>query len=183
MTRALVIQLLNALEYHQSQTRPIHNTELTIEAAREYLATEPSGERAELIAQLIRKADAWDHLHPTATRPNVCRKAADMLEADAQPKQVTCQIYGHVVGACVECNTHMEADKREPVCPSCQAPGLLYECVHCSANSYPKGVAQQANRAPLSDEQIKDIAADNSLDSIHAVARAIEAAHGIGAKP
>jgi hypothetical protein len=38
-------------------------------------------------------------------------KAADMLEADAQPKQVTCQIYGHVVGACVECNTHIEAQQ------------------------------------------------------------------------
>jgi hypothetical protein len=37
--------------------------------------------------------------------------AADMLEADAQPKQVTCQIYGHVVGACVECNTHIEAQQ------------------------------------------------------------------------
>jgi hypothetical protein len=38
-----------------------------------------------------------------------CTQAADMLEADLQPKQVTCQIYGHVVGACVECNTHIES--------------------------------------------------------------------------
>ena len=38
-------------------------------------------------------------------------RAADMLEADAQPRQVTCQIYGHVVGACVECNTHIEAQQ------------------------------------------------------------------------
>ena len=41
----------------------------------------------------------------------VGNRAADMLEADAQPRQVTCQIYGHVVGACVECNTHIEAQQ------------------------------------------------------------------------
>jgi hypothetical protein len=41
------------------------------------------------------------------------RQAADMLEADLQPKQVTCQIYGHVVGACVECNTHIESQVPE----------------------------------------------------------------------
>ena len=28
--------------------------------------------------------------------------------ADAKQTNVTCQIYGHVVGACVECNTHIE---------------------------------------------------------------------------
>ena len=38
-------------------------------------------------------------------------KAADMLETDAQPKQVTCQIYGHVVGACVECSMETEAQQ------------------------------------------------------------------------
>ena len=40
-----------------------------------------------------------------------------------------------------------------------------------------------AAREPLTDEQIEEITADNSLDTIHAVARAIELAHGIGAKP
>lgn len=29
-----------------------------------------------------------------------------------EPTSVTCQIYGHVVGACGECNTHTEADDR-----------------------------------------------------------------------
>lgn len=76
MTRALVTQLLNALEYHQSQTRPIHNTELAIESAREYLATEPSGERAELIERL-RDYEEYDN------NKQAMSDAADMLEADA----------------------------------------------------------------------------------------------------
>ena len=33
---------------------------------------------------------------------------------------------------------------------------------------------------PLTDKQIKEITADNSLDTIHAVVRAIEAHHRIG---
>lgn len=41
-------------------------------------------------------------------------QAADMLESDAQPRQVTCKIYGHVVGACVECSTHIEAQQVVP---------------------------------------------------------------------
>ena len=113
MTLALVTQLLNALEYHQSQTRPIHNTELAVEAAREYLATEPSGERADSAQWLREFADMeFSYYSREATQ---LRKAADMLEADAQPKQVTCQIYGHVVGACVECNTHIEAQQAKRV--------------------------------------------------------------------
>jgi len=78
----------------------------------------------------------------------------------------------------------LEADKRKPVCPSCQAPGLLYECVHCSANSYPKGFVQQAKREPLSDAAIEDIwmIAREANDFPKVFAQAIEAAHGIGAK-
>ena len=37
MNRALLERCLIALEYHQSQTRPIHNTELVIEAIRTHL--------------------------------------------------------------------------------------------------------------------------------------------------
>ena len=46
-------------------------------------------ERAELIARLIRKADAWDYLQPGATRLNACRQAADMLKADAREIEAT----------------------------------------------------------------------------------------------
>ena len=41
-----------------------------------------------------------------------------------------------------------------PTCPRCQAPGLLYECVHCSANSYPEDFAQQAKRVQMTDDQL-----------------------------
>jgi hypothetical protein len=30
-----------------------------------------------------------------------------------------------------------QAVPAEPSCPYCNAPGLLYECVHCSASNYP----------------------------------------------
>ena len=82
MTRALVTQMLNALEHHQSQTRPIHKTEFAITAAREYLETEPSGERAELIAKL---RTGWTVMEESEFErlDDLCREAADMLEADA----------------------------------------------------------------------------------------------------
>jgi len=38
MTRALLEQALNALEWHTQQTRPIHNTELAIDALQAELA-------------------------------------------------------------------------------------------------------------------------------------------------
>lgn len=38
MTHALLQQALNALEWHTQQTRPIHNTELAIDAIRAELA-------------------------------------------------------------------------------------------------------------------------------------------------
>jgi hypothetical protein len=43
------------------------------------------------------------------TTNEVLAERVKALEADSQPKQVTCQIYGHVVGACVECNTHLDS--------------------------------------------------------------------------
>ena len=38
---------------------------------------------------------------------------------------------------------------------------------------------EQPSRVPLTDAQIECITSDNSLDTIHAVVRAVEAAHGI----
>ena len=107
MIRALITQLVEVLE---STTYNGPKMGKAIKSAREYLATEPSGERSELIAEL---RDA--HGRRFVTSPSPYSRAADMLEADAQPKQVTCQIYGHVVGACVECNTHIEAQQAKRV--------------------------------------------------------------------
>ena len=62
-----------------------------VEKPRDHVgdATAMAGERAELIARLIRKADAWDYLQPGAKRLNACRQAADMLEADAREIEAT----------------------------------------------------------------------------------------------
>lgn len=46
------------------------------------------------------KDTSGDHLIPVFTHPPA-------------PISVTCQIYGHVVGACDECNTHAENDVNE----------------------------------------------------------------------
>lgn len=80
-----------------------------------------TGERASLLRRADTSVAALDSrimepfycaLDQDASR--VLSDCIDMLEADAQPKQVTCQIYGHVVGACVECNTHIEAQQAKP---------------------------------------------------------------------
>jgi len=68
MTRKLIEQMLNALEYHQLQTRPIHNTELAIEAAREYLA-QPECYHEEKVPMLA------------------CKKCGSLCGAPAQPEQ------------------------------------------------------------------------------------------------
>ena len=111
MTRALVTQMLNALEHHQSQTRPIHKTEFAITAAREYLETalKPTLKEA-LTQQGIKLRTEFepkqrDHIEDSlgmvgdraelvAMLRSACidgtlhaklvNKAADMLEADAQ---------------------------------------------------------------------------------------------------
>lgn len=58
----------------------------------------PDSERAALIAKLR-------DMPPNPFRLMMW-EAADMLAADNRPTQVTCQTYGHVIGACAECNTH-----------------------------------------------------------------------------
>lgn len=89
------------------------------------------------------------------------------LAAGAQPT-VTCQIYGHVVGACAECNTHNEAGAQP--------------------------VQAQDQRKPLTDDQIGAIWKKHyetlsgwdyggtkviNEDDFEDVVRAVEAAHGI----
>jgi len=234
MTRALVTQLVDALEKLSDTEQTyvaLDRADAVITAAREYLATEPSGERAELIGSLRRcrsplgsmaadmlaadareidrlrsiareAADAAtelqrqvlvlkaqqgiklrtefepkqrDHIEDSLGMVGeradliadlrglidlhtwahvVVSRAANMLEADAQPKQVTCQIYGHVVGACVECNTHIEA--------------------------------QQAKRVPLTAEHLRKLEDETDQASFTGnwsrhFARLIEAHHGIHA--
>ena len=68
--------------------------------------------------------EEWDDIR---TSPDVAKEDADGMMETGRGEQyevvplyrtagaqasVTCQIYGHVVGACVECNTHEEADQK-----------------------------------------------------------------------
>jgi len=80
MTRALVTQMLEALNKCRDWPGAHDECAAAIKAAREYLATEPSGERAELIEKLRT-------LRMYAQSPHGIKKlltrAADMLEADA----------------------------------------------------------------------------------------------------
>ena len=75
MTRALVTQLVEALEYAFTGNRRPEILGAAITAAREYLATEPSSERAELIEKLRWAGSVGGN--------QTCIQAADMLEADA----------------------------------------------------------------------------------------------------
>lgn len=86
MTRALVTQLVEALEYAFTGNRRPEILGAAITAARAYLETEPSGERAELIARLAKQ---WAELDPADPYRADVGQAVDMLEADAQQaKQV-----------------------------------------------------------------------------------------------
>ena len=92
MTRALVTQMLEALEYVVDQGGgPLCEHEAgicfckentAIEAAREYLATEPIGERAELISELRDFASFALNVE-IDYQTEFVNAAADMLEADA----------------------------------------------------------------------------------------------------
>ena len=85
MTRALVTQLLEVLE---STTYNGPKMGRAIKSAREYLATEPSGERAELANEIRSTANHLSRYDTPGFPMNpfaaVCHKAADMLEADAR---------------------------------------------------------------------------------------------------
>ena len=83
MTRALVTQLVEALEKLSDTEQTyaaLDKADAAITAAREYLATEPSGERADSAQWLREFADMeFSYYSREATQ---LRKAADMLEAD-----------------------------------------------------------------------------------------------------
>ena len=92
MTRALVTQLVEALEASWNPAIGSLGREekanAAITAARDYLATEPSAERAELLHALSGHI-GWANTVGYAELGKSLRKAADMLEADAQQaKQV-----------------------------------------------------------------------------------------------
>jgi hypothetical protein len=73
---------------------------------------------------------------------DVGNRAAGMLEADLRPKQVTCQIYGHVVGACVECNTHIESQVPEGWDEAVKSAQFVYDSGGLTMKEYTQELAQ-----------------------------------------
>ena len=94
---------------------------------------------------------------------------------------VTCQIYGHVVGACVECNTHIE---HEPMLTK-NEKGLT---LHVNWDDLPAGTrlyTSQPQRQALMDAEIWQLVKDCSFNrdfQADKFPRATEKAHGIGEK-
>lgn len=79
----------------------------TIDAMKQALA---AGEKfiAKVHTGRAKSTETYDDL--TASN-RALREAITQEEAQAaEPAQITCQIYGHVVGACGECNTHSDED-------------------------------------------------------------------------
>ena len=67
----------------------------------------------EVLQQALDALESLFNFQVDPERGQRCVNAITVLkESLAQPEQptVTCQIYGHVVGACAECNTHNEQD-------------------------------------------------------------------------
>ena len=74
-----------------------------IEALDEALVTKPTASPDQEPA----KCPVCQHDHSPVS--SSCNNCGNSFYVDIRPTSVTCQIYGHVVGACVECNTHEEA--------------------------------------------------------------------------
>jgi len=101
--------VLDALEYHVAQTRPIQSTTEAIEIVKQMMQAEPVG--------YVRGFD------PMTGRAEVIFK---FLQNGHMPVDIDTLVYAAP-----------QAVPAEPSCPDCHAPHLLYECVHCSASNYP----------------------------------------------
>ena len=170
MTRALVTQLVEALEYAFTGNRRPEILGAAITKARAYLAAEPSGDRAELIARLAKQ---WAELDPADPYRADIGKAVDMLEADAQ--QAT--PYGWMV---IGVPTVMRGSLAQEIQEQ-EAKRIGGTCKAFPVYTSPK----QAKRVPMTDDQIQEIyirtynVGHHGRDFENAFARAIEAHHGI----
>ena len=196
--RELVTQLLNALEFHQSQTRPIHNTELAIKAAREYLATEPSGELAQSAEPV-----AWVNFarkKPTAKSLSFSRELTIFEKANGF---VSNPLYLHPPQPHAEPEQSGErAELANEIRSTANhlsrydTPGFPmnpFAAVCHKAADMLEADAREAKRVPMSDGVIavitdacfQAVADQGTTVLMRAVARAIEAHHGItqGEKP
>lgn len=83
MTRALVTQLVEALEYAFTGNRRPEILGAAITAAREYLETEPIPVQSPARKEFISRLREWDNVTLETSRLYM-QKAANMLQADAQ---------------------------------------------------------------------------------------------------
>lgn len=156
--------------------------------------------------------EEWEDIR---TSPDVAKEEADgMMETGRGERyevvplystagvqaSVTCQIYGHVVGACVECNTHEEADQKAELAAlkAQQRIGMLKPCKEGwfadldnppplgSHESIPFYLAAGAHeRKPLKASEIVTMYAEQPMCDADMIefAREVEAAHGIKEQP
>lgn len=188
MTRALVTKMLRALDASRDDVNECLNevlpkagsyrydrvidsltTKLTkhdaaITAARDYLATEPSGERAK-VAERLRC------IGRLVSYSDVYTKAADMLEADAQ--QVS-----NLLARIHRDGGHYESEHGRS--KAINTADLIVAKLNAMDD------AQQAKRVPMSDERIEEewysTSSDQAFyDFVNGV-RLAEKHHGIGVR-
>jgi hypothetical protein len=160
----------------------------------------------EVWRELRAQKEDWSDLDFARAIEAKIKEQAAPAQAGAQPT-VTCQIYGHVVGACAECNTHNEVGAQPAPVPESACRVCIYlhkgECGHSHGPLNPRGdycggqvltskakmePVQAQERKPLSDERIYELAGVTDRDEMmhrmaRNIARAIEQAHGIKEQP
>jgi hypothetical protein len=120
---------------------------------------------------------------PASPKDAALKLALEALE-EARTNDDSCEKWDRNKEAITAIKEALAQPEQEPTCPECKA-AVLYECVACSSNNYPPKPVQE----PLTDEQIKQalISVDHETKRLppgmKAFARAVEAAHNIGAKP
>jgi len=163
MTRALVTQMLEGLEsglaYVENEANQLTTREYkaAITAAREYLATDPSGERAEFIA---RQRGVQEN-GINAEMRELAKATADMLEADAQPATPDIK------------DLQANGKGPAPCARFCEANAFQIEIRRLTAEIN----AQQAKRVPMTWQEA-DAAYGKSQDHYDLV-RAVENHHEI----
>jgi hypothetical protein len=129
-----------AADHWMTEACAEHNNCVRLEAERDALA-----DRVKALINALRiKASMMEMGEKIAwgSDTTLMRQAADMLEAESQPKQVTCQIYGHVVGACVECNTHIESQVPEGWDEAVKSAQFFYDSGGLTMKEYAQELAQ-----------------------------------------
>jgi len=60
-----------------------------------------------------------------------------MAQVDVQGALYSGVKASRIAGAIDAIRAHLAQPPSDPACPSCAAPGLLHECVHCGHSNYP----------------------------------------------